>query len=83
MIEKISAWVEKGVLTVRLVTLVVLATVVTMWLSGITLPESLDFSWKLILGYWFGTEGMKAAFEMAKEAYLREHDLLEKMKKEK
>jgi len=74
VIEKISAWVEKGIITVRVVTLTVLVIVVVMWAKGITLPLSLDFTWKLILGYWFGTEGMKAAFEMAKEAWEKEHE---------
>lgn len=75
MLEKISAWVEKGIIITRLVTLIVLAVCVVMWVKGITLPQTLDFSWKLIMGYWFGTEGMKVAFEMAKEAYLKEHEL--------
>jgi len=74
MIEKISAWVEKGIITTRVISSTILAIVVYMWLRGQPLPLSLDWTWKVIIGYWFGTEGMKVAFEMAKEAYLREYE---------
>ena len=83
MIEKITAWVETGIITTRVISVAILSVVIYMWLTGNSMPVSLDWTWKIIIGYWFGTEGMKVAFEKAKEAYYKEHELLLKKEQNK
>jgi len=67
-------WIEKGVITLRLVTLSTLGVCIYMWVNQIPFPITLTDTWKIILPFWFGTEGMKIAFEFAKDSYIKEHE---------
>jgi hypothetical protein len=82
--ERFINLIEKGVITLRIVTLGTFVVCIIMWMNGIPFPETLNYTWKIILPFWFGTEGMKIAYEGMKEAYEKEHEahmrLQEKMK---
>jgi hypothetical protein len=54
--DKLIELVSKGVITTRLVTLVLTGICGYMWIKGLPLDETLRTSWLIILGFWFNSE---------------------------
>jgi len=54
--EKFLELIEKGILTARIITLIVVCTTCYMWLAGKTVGEAQQTAFMLILGFYFGGE---------------------------
>lgn len=57
--KRLFDMMEKGILTTRLVTAALTATVIYVEISGGTLSETLRTAWLIIMGFWFNSEIVK------------------------
>lgn len=80
--KTLADWIEKGLITLRVLTVGTFIICARMWWFDMPFPETLSYTWKIILPFWFGTEGLKVAFEAAKDAYEKEHEAHMKHHKE-
>ncbi len=48
--------VERSVIVQALVTLILIVTICTLWLTGITPPTELVYLTFAVLGFWFGSK---------------------------
>jgi hypothetical protein len=56
MTEKFLDLLEKSVITQSIITILVLATCVYLWLTGVPLPEDLKSITLVIVGFFFGSK---------------------------
>jgi len=54
--EKILELIEKGIITMRIVTLLIVSVTCYMWLERIPVSETQETAFLLILGFYFGGE---------------------------
>jgi len=54
--EKLLALIEKGIITMRIVTLLIVCVTCYMWLREIPVSETQSTCLMLILGFYFGGE---------------------------
>lgn len=64
---------EKGVLTMRLLSLLVVATTCYMWLAQIPVSDSQSTATMLVLGFYFGGETMGTIAKRLIDQWIEHH----------
>lgn len=68
---KLLDLVKAGIITTRLVTLIVVGAAVYMWVAGIEMSKVQETATMLILGYYFGGETFGSFSKKLLEEYIK------------